>query len=156
MTQDIFNRLCARIYAAFGKTAPAENTTIQTYLFDRVGWIEDDYAPKIAEIIEQLERMPANIGTEILKVYYSLGDVRKTERQPCDKCHNNGGWVWFVHPTYSAPNGYSVRCPFCNGGSMKEFNEQIEAGAKQVPSRQASRIYWEHCFGQFNLEVKND
>lgn len=150
MTQDTFNRLCARIYAAFGKTPPAENTTIQTYLFDRVGWIEDDYAPNIAESIEQLERMPANIGTEILKVYYSLGDIRKTERQKCEHCHNDGGWVWFVHPSYSAPNGYSVRCPFCNGGNRDEIQRQIDAGACKVPSGICASIFWETKFGQFN------
>lgn len=156
MTQDIFNRLCARIYAAFGKTAPAENTTIQTYLFDRIGWIGDEYADKIAEQIEQLERMPANIGTEILKVYYQVGDVRKTERQTCEKCHNDSGWVWFVNKTYSAPNGYSVRCPWCNGGSYDEVNTQLAAKSVQVPSGMPARIFWEKQFGQFNSEVNND
>lgn len=155
MTQDAFNRLCIRIYAAFGKSAYAENSTIQTFLFDRIGWIDDKYVDRIAAEIEMMDKMPSNIGTAILQVYYQFSDTDKKAKAPCSKCYKDSGYFWLVNPTYSAPNGYSVRCPFCNGGSVDELNYQLAKGSVKVPDTERyARVFWEKKFGVWERGVQ--
>lgn len=149
MTDSNYSEMLSRIYAAFGKNAPSETSSVYTFLFKRVVFIEDQFCNQIASAIECYDKVPTNIGVAILNEYSKLAPSAETRKHTCEHCYRNSGYMYFVHPTYSAPNGYVAKCPFCNGGSNQEVLFQLHQGSKQVPDSKQPRDYWEECFGKW-------
>lgn len=148
MTNTNYSEMLSRIYAAFGKNAPSDMSSVYTFLFNRIAFIDDKFCDPIASAIESYDKAPTNIGVAILNEYNKIAPA-KTHEHTCEMCYRNSGYVYFVHPTYSAPNGYVAKCPLCNGGSDKEIRYQFKQGSKQVPDSKQPRDYWEECFGKW-------
>lgn len=154
MTDSKYSEMLSRIYAAFGKSAPSETSPVYTFLFKRVSFIDDQFCDRIAAAIECYDKSPTNIGVAILNEYNKIAPTTTREKHQCNACYRNSGYIFFINPDYSAPNGYVARCPFCNNGNQSEIASQFEYGSKQVPTEKNPREFWEECFGEFIPNAK--
>lgn len=138
MDLNSFAGMMEEIYAAFGRATPSERVVSLTYA--RVSHIPMEACKSIVDRICEMDKLPANVGLEVLRgwdAWCAQHPERVSPKTHCPDCDSTGVWhIWMPIET-GRVHAYVVPCPTCQPDSIASLSAHAirQLGGDIMPRR---------------------